>query len=530
MAKSIMKRAVTGKSLRCGCVNGRSLSRNGRSLLLLLVWLLAGCGGAAGVVVEVTAVPPTAVAAQPATPTPTPIRVTEPASVTPTTIATHTAVPPSPIPSPTPPPAPEVTHYALWAILDNAQRRLTVTQTITYVNKTTATHTTLPLLIEPARSPDVFHLQTLAAADQSPLAYTQTDAQLTITLPAPLPPDGYVTLHLTYTLNIPAQPGDFGYTPRQTNFGNWYPMVPPYSAARGWISNEPANVGEHLVYDRADYDVYLRITPTDPMPVLAANGFVDGRDGWQHYQLRSARNFAWSVGHYVVATAVHDGVQVTGYAFPEDEAIGRVALDTTVQALILFSDLFAPYPHDALTLVVADFRDGMEFDGLYFLDQGLYQRYNGTPREYLIPIAAHETAHQWWQGIVGSDQAQEPWLDEALATYSELLFYEQHYPELVEWWWHFRVNRFEPTGWVDSTIYAFDRFRPYVNTIYLRGALLLHDMRGQVGDDAFFAFLRAYTQAGLHTEQLTGADFWQIWSETTQTDSQELRQRYFLAP
>jgi hypothetical protein len=95
----------------------------------------------------------------------------------------------------------------------------------------------------------------------------------------------------------------------------------------------------------------------------------------------------------------------------------------------------------------------------------------------------HVKAHQWWQGLVGNDQAWEPWLDEALSTYSELFFYECHYPALVDWWWHFRVNRFEPTGAVDSTIYDFDHFRPYINTVYLRGALMLHDMRRQAGDE-----------------------------------------------
>jgi aminopeptidase N len=267
---------------------------------------------------------------------------------------------------------------------------------------------------------------------------------------------------------------------------------------------------------------------SEPPPIIAASGYQQTEaDGWQYYRLHNARNFAWSVGRYETITATVDGIAVTSYAFADHPRPAQAAFDATLQAVTLFSDLFGPYPHDSLVFVEADFRDGMEFDGFYFLDRGLYKRYNDSPREYLIPIAVHETAHQWWQGIVGNDPAQEPWLDEALATYSELLYYERHHPDLVDWWWHFRVTRFDTTGPVDSAIYAFDRFRPYVNTVYLRGALMLHDLRLAAGDELFLAFLRAYTAVGWETEQITGAAFWCLWHEVTRVDSRPFLQRYF---
>ena len=86
-------------------------------------------------------------------------------------------------------------------------------------------------------------------------------------------------------------------------------------------------------------------------------------------------------------------------------------------------------------MVEADFLDGMEYDGLYFLSKGFYNLYSGGPADYLTAIAAHETSHQWWYSAIGNDQALEPWLDEALATYSERLFYENLHPEGLVWWW-----------------------------------------------------------------------------------------------
>jgi len=46
-------------------------------------------------------------------------------------------------------------------------------------------------------------------------------------------------------------------------------------------------------------------------------------------------------------------------------------------------------------------------------------------KNYLTTLSVHETAHQWWDGLVGTDQALEPWLDEALATYAERIFYQK---------------------------------------------------------------------------------------------------------
>ncbi len=88
----------------------------------------------------------------------------------------------------------------------------------------------------------------------------------------------------------------------------------------------------------------------------------------------------------------------------------------------------------------------MEYDGLYYLGESYYRQYKGEPLSYLVAIAAHETAHQWFYGVVGNDPAIEPWLDEALATYSELLYYQRYFPESANDWWTFRVDAYSPSG------------------------------------------------------------------------------------
>ena len=138
--------------------------------------------------------------------------------------------------------------------------------------------------------------------------------------------------------------------------------------------------------------------------------------------------------------------------------------------------------------------------------------------------------------MVTNDQAYDPWLDEAFCTYSEALFYEHYYPDLVDWWWQKRVNSFEPMGWVNSSVYDYKSFRPYVNAVYLRGALFLNDIRGLVGDEVFFSFLREFfTQMheranSDHLGLVTADDFWGVLDGMTEVDLSSVKAEFFLQP
>jgi aminopeptidase N len=208
-------------------------------------------------------------------------------------------------------------------------------------------------------------------------------------------------------------------------------------------------------------------------------------------------------------------------------------MQTTVQALELYSQLFGAYDRPSLTLVESTFPDGMEYDGLYFLGQEYFKAYAGGADNYLTALSAHETAHQWWYAMTANDQALEPWLDEALATYSERLFYEQEYPDSVDWWVKTRIEAYQPEGYVNSSIYDFTAFRPYVNAVYLRGTEFLQALREQMGDQAFLSFLKDYySHLRSVSEQdnlgLASADFfWNTASKHYSGDLSELKQQFF---
>jgi hypothetical protein len=411
-----------------------------------------------------------------------------------------------------------------------------VQEAITYTNRADVSLDELVLVVEPIRWPGAFTLTSLVWSDGTTAAYRWDVQRMILTMPQPLAPEETTTLSLAYTLILPPIPTDadrpvpFGYTSRQTNLVDWYAHIPPYRD--GWLVNDPGYYGEHQVSESADFVVDVTLNDPPPGLMLAASATAAPMENGHHYEMQAARSFALSASlQYEVANGtatLSDGrtVTVTHYGSPFVAGMVPQVISDTVRAVELFSELFAPYPHEQLSVVQADFLDGMEYDGLYFLSDGFYSTYTGLPDDYLIAIAVHETAHQWWYALVGNDQGQQPWLDEALSMYSEVLYYERVYPAALPAWWARRVNFYQPQGLIGKSIYDYAGYIPYRNAVYLRGAQFLRDVRQRVGDEAFFAFLKDY--AAQRSQQIaTADDFFAILAEHSPTDISDLITDYF---
>lgn len=446
-----------------------------------------------------------------------------------------------PTPEAAPQSAPPV--YTLEVILDYYAHTLAVTETVTYTNNSSSPIPNLVMFVEPNRYASGFALHALTLdGSQAVETYSLSGNRLEIPLSVPLMPGQSLTLTLRFDLSLPAipEPSDttkpmpYGYTARQTNLVDWYAFFPPYTPDQGWMWRQPGHFGEHQVYEAAVYQVTISLDLPVLDVVLAASAPA-AQDGLTYrYTMPLARNFVWSASQqYQVLSQQVGEVTVYSYYFPYNTTAGEAALWYTAKALETYSQVYGPYPYSTLSVVEADFLDGMEYGGLYFLSRGFYDLYDETPFGYLPIIAAHETAHQWWYGIVGNDQAKEPWLDESLCTFSERVFYENVYPDLqfgaqpvVDWWHYFRIDYYEPDGWVNGSLYDYNGYRRYRNAVYLRGADFLQDLRQQVGDEAFFAFLQDYAvQKAFQTA--SAEDFFAILEEHTDQDINPLLAEYF---
>jgi aminopeptidase N len=171
----------------------------------------------------------------------------------------------------------------------------------------------------------------------------------------------------------------------------------------------------------------------------------------------------------------------------------------------LFSRLVGPFPYEKLAHVQSSTRyGGMENASEIFYADGAFRR--GTMNDELI---AHETAHQWFGDAVTERAWPHVWLSEGFATYFSALWVREARGDSA---FRARMSTIRTTVLRDTVSVA---RRPVIDTIettlirllnrnsYEKGGFVLHMLRAQVGDSAFFRGLRAYYSAHRGSTALT---------------------------
>lgn len=275
-----------------------------------------------------------------------------------------------------------------------------------------------------------------------------------------------------------------------------YPILAPWDG--GWIAYPVFPWGDPLVAEAADYTLDLAVP--DGWTVVAGGTEVEIAPGRYRAEGESLREMAVVLLHgYELQTASANGVEVHSYSRPEHAEASRAALEITVAALDVFARHFGPLSLSELDVVAVPLRGaaGIEYPGLILAGEGYYSRYPSDPLFFPM-IFAHEAAHQWWYAEVGSDQVAEPWVDEALATYTSGLYFESEArsAEILRYWesGYAQGRARNRTAGITSPVWEFPNGDGYGGIVYSGGALFFHAVRERMGDDAFFRALRRYRE------------------------------------
>lgn len=114
----------------------------------------------------------------------------------------------------------------------------------------------------------------------------------------------------------------------------------------------------------------------------------------------------------------------TWYLASDSQEAVKQNHEAGIRSLAYFSKVYGLYPYLEFDIVRTGMFTAMEFPGLIYLPKSILES-----NETEIGSVVHETAHQWWYGMVGNDEVKEPWLDEALATYTSTRFMLEEFPE-----------------------------------------------------------------------------------------------------
>ncbi|MDQ7034191.1 MAG: M1 family aminopeptidase [Anaerolineae bacterium] len=419
----------------------------------------------------------------------------------------------------------ENAQHEVIATIDYAAKTVQVSQSIRYTNNSDVAFPEIVLNVEANNTRGSLIIQRVSLAERD-VQYGLNQKRLTIPLPTPMNPGCQATIEFEFALNVPqigigisAARGFFGYSVRQLNLGLWLATVAP-RIDNGWAVHETYVYGEQTILEEADWDVTLIVENASGDMKIAAPG--EGEllepNRW-HFIYNSARDFSISLSEDFIISRDTTANGILIELFHYGDTVRQVngatlngaphALSAAVLAAEQYTSLFGMPNSNRIVIVQGDFPDGMEFSGLVYVSTNWFYAFEGGIQNFLTLITVHEVAHQWWYAKVGNDAAYDPWLDEAFSTYSEYIYVEEFYPQFRQWWWSFRVAYYNPQGNVDSTVYDFDSGRGYINAVYLRGAQMLHNIREDIGTEAFFDLLAAYAQAG-NSEIATPELFWSL--------------------
>ncbi len=329
---------------------------------------------------------------------------------------------------------------------------------------------------------------------------------LAVDLGGKLEPLDRTVVKIDYSVKIPKVRHRFGYNDNSVNLANFYPIACVYRDG-AFVADPYYSTGDPFFSEVADYNVKL----TAPKELTGAfTGSVKSTETNEEtvtysVEAKSVRDFAAVLGKYEKMSG-RAGDVVVNYYYHRDSQPER-ALNTAILAVKTFGGLFGTYAYPEYNVVQTAFlQGGMEYPALSMISDA----YSGDAYDDVI---VHETAHQWWYSAVGNDQVKYPWLDEGLAEYTTMMFYENNANAGYKYTFNGKradalsaytlfCETFKSSGDDDTSMtrasYEYGSELEYSYMSYVKGALMLDDVRNSIGSEAFLNGLKKYYSDNMH--------------------------------
>lgn len=406
-----------------------------------------------------------------------------------------------------------------------------------------------------AEEPRIEITEVRSAADNTPLTYSIDDqgTTLRVNLREQVPAGKSAEVLIAFKGSVPEiDPEETGLTthvvkqvsaalrgerevrrPRDLNFrsrgvmllGTSYPVLAVHEGD-DWLRKLEPSVGDMIFNEAADYEVKIDATPG--FVVFTSAGAEQGNSDSEKATVFSAaalRDFAIIAGRNLRSEQTEVGeITLRSIFLPEHERIGKRVLKMAEDSLRVFRAKFGPLPFKTINISEAPLIAGLgsaEFAGLEVIASAFYVDFDSPTVRNLPEIireqrpsveeslewsVAHLIAHQWWGAAVGNDPAREPVLDEAMASWSALLYFREIYGEqkaaaVLEDQLRGVYRVYRTFGGEDMD--ANRASRDYRNTLQYaavvtcKGGLMFVQLQRLLGDEKMLAAFRNYYKANL---------------------------------
>lgn len=330
-------------------------------------------------------------------------------------------------------------------------------------------------------------------------AYVKDNNKVTLNFDSAINDGDVFSVEVTYE-GVPGSSG-MGSFEYDTNYDVIWTLSEPYGAPDWWICKDsPADKP-----DSADIWITCR---NDFIP--ASNGtledIIDNGNGTHTYKYHES----YPIAHYLISLAIApyetfqeywnysptDSMLVISYNFPQNHTQSRInSLKETINMLDVFSDMYGMYPFVDEKYGHAECLFGGAMEHQTMTSMGSFA--------YNTATIAHELAHHWFGDMITCADWQNIWLNEGFATYSESLYWEAAYGHdafMDDVQSNMRSAKFATGSIYVQNINSINEIFSGVRS-YAKGSIVLHMLRGVIGDEAFFQTMYNYA----HDEQVRHA-------------------------
>ncbi len=367
-----------------------------------------------------------------------------------------------------------------------------------------------------------------------------------VPLPRPVAPNEAIDIEVEWSAKIPRPFSRTGFVDNYYFFGQWFPKLGVLED-QGWNTHQ-FHAGTEFYADYGVYDVRMTV-PRDF--VVGASGqqvsVTDGAGGMRihRYHGEDIHDFAWTTSpDFLVRTRMFRNpklppVQMRLLLRPEHASLEARHFAATEAALANYGEWFGAYPYDNVTVVDPAFQSasgGMEYPTLFTA---------GT--RWLLPrraidleeVTIHEAGHQWWYGVVGSNEFENAWMDEGINQFSEARADEaafgdrnylvrRYFGGFIPWvfddirverHWDEGINGYRAQAESDAEATPSFRYFPSTggNITYFKTALWLHTLEKSLGWPTLQRGMSTYF-ARWKFRHPQPADFFQAISEAAGRD------------
>ncbi len=344
------------------------------------------------------------------------------------------------------------------------------------------------------------------------------DTILVVPLTRAVAPGGTISAEIAFALELPGYWGRWGNHNGITYLLNWYPVLAHHDD-RGWEKTPFVPWHQPWHQEAGLYTVRFDLPEGQ---VVASSGRVVGRApsgrGRQAVTIEAnpARDFAFVCSDRFQTFERRAGsTLVRVHAFPENRANAEAMLKFACEVIPLYEGWFGPYPDEEFEIAPSYFGwNGNECSGLVLIDDRV-MRLPAAGVRYLDHLVTHETCHQWFYNVVGTDGYAETFMDEGLVNCFTALRLDVKYgrnaPVIV---WP-KALRWLPTigredlrlsgyyGWragghggpVIQDMKAMGDLGALFSLAYDRGGKVVEMIHNRLGPDRFFAFFRGIYHA-----------------------------------